>query len=510
MNLADTVRSQCADPGPLGLVDAHFRRMPPSYFERHSPAEIVRHVRLLAGLTAERAVTVEIRPLAAHAFEVLVVGVDHSGTVACITAALAAHGLVLEDLQVASYFSTELEAFQAGEPNYFVVELRMSGAVRGRPLPDLADALAERLRAAFTHLAAGNLLEAQKVAADTSLPPADADRQTPARVASAPTLTEHVGLVLGGDFRLQHKLAVGGMSEVYLATQASLNRTVAVKLVRHQHVPDDDLLTRFYQEGIVVGQFSCPHIVHIFAAGAVPGRAGKLGWLAMEYMAGGDLARWQRQHGTPPADLATRWLREALEGLLYAHRRNILHRDVKPHNLLLTADGHVKVSDFGLLKQVERTATGLTPLSAIVGTPHYMAPEQALGEPVDERSDLFSLGTTFFHLLSGRLPFSKNSATAVLVQIAQEDAPRLREAAPQTPLPLALIVERMMARRRDERYQDAAVILEDLASFERRGLLKLPDCAAFIPVTPATGGLSIGDDTKAYESVPDGPDDVVI
>src|SRR5207244_2280769 len=108
------------------------------------------------------------------------------------------------------------------------------------------------------------------------------------------------------------------------------------------------------------------------------------------------------------------------------------------------------------------------PRSAIVGTPHYMSPEQALGEPVDERSDLFSLGTTFFHLLSGRLPFEKSNTAAVLVQIAQEDAPRLVDVQPQAPLPLSVIIGRMMARRKDERYQDAGVILEDLASYERR------------------------------------------
>jgi serine/threonine-protein kinase len=131
----------------------------------------------------------------------------------------------------------------------------------------------------------------------------------------------------------------------------------------------------------------------------------------------------------------------------------------------------VKVSDFGLLKQAAQTSPELTPRPAIVGTPHYMSPEQALGESLDERSDIFSLGTTFFYLLSGRLPFRKSTAAAVLVQIAQQDAPRLLEVAPQIPLPLAVIIGRMMARTREERFQEVGVILEDLASYERRGLL---------------------------------------
>src|SRR5262249_59678807 len=109
------------------------------------------------------------------------------------------------------------------------------------------------------------------------------------------------------------------------------------------------------------------------------------------------------------------WSRHALEGLHYAHKRGILHRDLKPHNLLLTAEGHVKISDFGLLQRAQRQDGRITPRSALLGTPHYMSPEQALGEPLDERSDIFSLGTTFFSLFSGRLPFENSTAPGLLV-----------------------------------------------------------------------------------------------
>jgi serine/threonine protein kinase len=249
----------------------------------------------------------------------------------------------------------------------------------------------------------------------------------------------------------------------------------------------------------VLGQFNCPYIVQIFAAGAIPARQGRISWMAMEFMAGGDLARWELQYGCPHPDLAARWLRQAVEGLYYAHRHAILHRDLKPHNLLLTAEGNLKVSDFGLLKQAVGGPVGLTPRATILGTPHYMSPEQALGEAVDERSDIFSLGAAFFHLLSGRLPFTKHGA-AVLVQIAQEDAPRLQEVSPATPPPLSVLVGRMMARKREERYQDAAVILEDIAAYERRGLLQFPDNIAFVAATQTHLEPTGGNETQPYQS----------
>jgi serine/threonine protein kinase len=261
---------------------------------------------------------------------------------------------------------------------------------------------------------------------------------------------------------------------------------------------------------LVLGQFSCAYIVQVLAAGTVPGQdTGIVGWMAMEYMAGGDLAHWLNQHGVPPVEVGTRWFRQALEGLQYAHRRAVLHRDLKPHNLLLTAEGDVKVSDFGLLKLVQRTPAGKAPRAAILGTPHYMSPEQALGERLDERSDIFSLGTTFFHVFSGRLPFTKPTPQGVLAQIAQEEAPRLLDAAPQVPRPLGTLIGRMMARRMEDRYQDVGVILEDLSAYERRGLLRCADGSAIVAgLPPVVVGLDA--ETQAYEPPAKATDDVVI
>jgi serine/threonine protein kinase len=139
-----------------------------------------------------------------------------------------------------------------------------------------------------------------------------------------------------------------------------------------------------------------------------------------------------------------------------------------------------------------------------------MAPEQALGENVDERCDIFSMGTTFYHLLSGQLPFNKNTTAAILVQIAKEDAPRLSEVAPQIPLPLVTIIGRMMARRKEERYQDVGVILEDLASYERRGLLSCSENPTFLPVPPGGSWSGVPGETQDYHQPPARSEDRIV
>jgi hypothetical protein len=476
----ELVRRECPEIDPA-LRDRHLQCLPDAYFERYSPTEIAGHLRLLATLSEADRVAVEARPLEPGSFEVLVVGDDYTGTVACITAALAAEGFDLEDIQVASYVDPEMEPVP-GLPLYFVIVLCVRSPAPGPPPAEMAAQLHDRLGPALAHLAAGRFAEAQKFAAE---PPAG-----PEIPAVPPALTPaHLdGIVLGSDFRLDCRFTTGGTSEVYLATQLSLNRTVAVKVSRYEGQADDAMLARFSQEAIVLGGFSCPHIVQVYAAGTVSGRAGGvLGWIAVEYLAGGDLGRWLQAKG-PPLEFAPRWFRQALEGLRYAHRRGIIHRDLKPQNLLLTNEGMLKLSDFGLLLQVQQPlGQGNGFRQPIMGTPHYMSPEQALGEPLDERSDIFALGTTFYHLLSGRLPFDRNDIPNLLLQIAQQDAPPLTSTAPHVPRPLAVIIQRMMARPREDRYQDVEVILEDLAAFERRDLLNFAEPASFQPLLPLRG-----------------------
>src|SRR5207244_3913132 len=197
----DSVRAQCGDLDPA-LVEMHFSRQPASYFERYSAAEVVRHLRLLAGLTGPHPIDVDVQPLAPQVFEVVVVGEDHPGTVACITAALAAYGFDLEDVQVSSYLDPEPRPDGTTAPTYFVIVLRISGSLRGRSLADLASGLRERLRQAFVHLAHGHLMEAQTVAADTRIMQAETSPTGTERNGSsaANRPADYEGMILGGDF----------------------------------------------------------------------------------------------------------------------------------------------------------------------------------------------------------------------------------------------------------------------------------------------------------------------
>jgi hypothetical protein len=487
LNPLDLIYTLCAHVEPA-LVERHLRRMPAAYFERYAAADIARHVRLVAGLTAADPVAVEVRPLGGAVFEVVVGCGNHSGAVACVTTALAADRFDLEDVQIASYDD------DPPDPSLSVIHLRVTGPDENRHAADMAAALHDRLRPVFEHLARGEFLEAQAAAARLTRPGPEDDTadDTPAgpRVA--------VGTVLGGDYRLERRLAAGGMSEIYLATQLSLDRTVAVKVARQESRPDDDLAARFTREAVVLAQFTCPYIVPVLTAGTEPSGHGVLAWIAMEYEAGGDLARWLGQQGPPALELGLRWFRQALEALRYAHRNAVLHRDLKPHNLLLTAEGNIKVGDFGLFKRVRQSDPTKPVAGAVHGTPHYMSPEQARGDHLDERSDIFSLGTTFFHIFSGRLPFEHRNPATLLHVIAHEDAPKLTDAAAHLPLPLGVIIGRMLARRQDERYQDVGVILEDLASYESRGLLRASDSGAYVPVPAVREGGAGSDETMAY------------
>ncbi|HEX6985159.1 MAG TPA: serine/threonine-protein kinase, partial [Planctomycetaceae bacterium] len=289
-------------------------------------------------------------------------------------------------------------------------------------------------------------------------PPALADGAEAARPAAQPA--DLVGKQLG-DFKILRRLGAGGMAEVFLAEQVSLKRQVALKVLKPELLDgsDDTHLRRFVQEATAAANLNHPHIVQVYAIGEQRG----IHYIAQEYVPGLTLREWLRRNGPPEPLAAIRILRQVALALQAAAEAGIVHRDVKPENILLTKKGDAKVADFGLAQlsqtgeRVQLTQTGIT-----MGTPLYMSPEQVAGKPLDHRSDLYSLGVTAYHLLAGSPPFRGETALSVAVQHLNAPAEPLQDVRPDLPVALAELVQKMMEKRPERRYQSAADLAEDL------------------------------------------------
>ncbi len=271
-----------------------------------------------------------------------------------------------------------------------------------------------------------------------------------------------------GRYRIDSRLGAGGMGEVFLAEDMTLGRRVALKVLTPSGGPDSDRARRFAQEARLASAISHPNIAQIFEIGEADG----VNFIAMEYVEGEALSARVLRGPSSPADVIEIAI-QTFDALDEAHARGIVHRDLKPANILMTERGRVKVLDFGLAKLVVRdaadnTATRLdTDSGLILGTVHYMSPEQALGREVDTRTDIFSAGIVLYELLTGRLPFSGNSTTETFDRImhAQPDSiSRLNDAAPPE---LERIVKKALEKEPARRYQTARDVLVDLTNLKR-------------------------------------------
>src|SRR5262245_16995906 len=254
-------------------------------------------------------------------------------------------------------------------------------------------------------------------------------------------------------------LGTGGMGVVYQAHDTLIDRDVAVKMLLDSLSSDEKILKRFLIEARAAGKLNHPHAVAIYEIG----QEGPRHYLVMELVSGGCVGTILEGHGAYPALEATRIVAEACQGLGAAHRVGLVHRDVKPANLLLAADGTVKVSDFGLAKTCLTTGEQVTQLGQVIGTPFYMSPEQCQGLSADHRSDLYSLGATYYSLLCGRHPFSAaHSIVQVMFGHCKGERPDPRKINKLVPDACAQIVARAMAIRPENRYQSAEEMLADL------------------------------------------------
>jgi uncharacterized RDD family membrane protein YckC len=264
-------------------------------------------------------------------------------------------------------------------------------------------------------------------------------------------------------FVVGKRLGSGGMGAVYLAHDASLDRAVAIKILPDEMALKAEAHERFIREAQAQARLSSPNVVQIYFIGRVPGESlatpipgaasagpGSL-YFAMELAPGGSLEASLDRGELLDPELGRRQMIHVARGLRDAYAEGIVHRDIKPGNLLLGRDGAVKIADFGLAKPRDPNL-GLTREGAVLGTPLYMAPEQAMGEPLDHRADMYALGATFFHLLTGSPPFDAPNAVAMISRHLTAKTPRVRERVAAVPLRLAAIVERLMAKDRAQRY----------------------------------------------------------
>ncbi len=257
-------------------------------------------------------------------------------------------------------------------------------------------------------------------------------------------------------YRITERLGGGGMGDVYRATDLELDREVAIKCVRADLADIGDVSRRFRAEARTLARLSHPNIATVFRFFSEDAQL----FLVMEFIAGTHFGSMLRKGGPMAPGQAASLMGQALDGLAYAHRQKVVHRDIKPGNLMVAAEGTVKVLDFGIAHVLD--STRMTRTGGIVGTPAYMAPEQALGQPVDHRTDLYSLGIVLYEMLTGTLPFEANSDFE-LMRAHVEVSPRpLSELSPAVPKPLQQTISRALAKDTGERFQSAEEFAEAL------------------------------------------------
>jgi len=263
-----------------------------------------------------------------------------------------------------------------------------------------------------------------------------------------------------GDFQVQRLLGHGGMGEVYKARQVSLDRTVALKVLRPEMLANPTHLARFQKEAFSAAKLNEPTIVHIYTFGEADG----VQFIAMEYVEGGKtLKDYMVKKGIPDLPLALSFLRQAAQALKAAGEIGLVHRDIKPENLLLTRKGQVKVADFGLCRTDTPENVNLTAQGTTLGTPMYMSPEQVKGRELDHRSDLYSLGITAYYMLAGMPPFRADSGLALAMKHVSEQAVDLSVHRPDLPPELTALVMKLIEKDPANRFQTAADVAREIA-----------------------------------------------
>ncbi|WP_289136692.1 Stk1 family PASTA domain-containing Ser/Thr kinase [uncultured Brevibacillus sp.] len=264
------------------------------------------------------------------------------------------------------------------------------------------------------------------------------------------------GQRLGGRYQLESRVGGGGMAIVYKARDLILNRPVAVKVLRSQFCTDEDFVNRFRREAQAVASLSHPNVVGVYDVG----QEGDTHYMVMEYIEGYTLKEVIIQRGALPVEEAVRIAEQICDALDHAHQNQIIHRDIKPHNIMIGKNGRVKVTDFGIARAV--TSATITHTNAMLGSVHYFSPEQARGGITGEKSDLYSLGIVLYEMVTGELPFSGDSPISVALKHLQEPLPEPRTVNPAIPQSVENVIFKALVKDPFLRYSSAREMLEDL------------------------------------------------
>jgi eukaryotic-like serine/threonine-protein kinase len=254
-----------------------------------------------------------------------------------------------------------------------------------------------------------------------------------------------VGELIAGRYELEKLVGSGGMSNVFRAHDRLLERNVALKILHEQYTRDDDYVERFRREARAVARLAHPNIVTVIDRGEQDGRQ----FIVFEYIDGQNLKELTR-HGPLEVHEAIGLTLQVARALSFAHNRGLVHRDVKPQNVLLNEDGQAKVTDFGIARSLD--VQGVTQTGTVLGTSDYIAPEQARGQKVDPKTDIYSLGAVLYELLVGEVPFSGDNFVAVAMRHVNEPVPSVLEHRPDCPARLDLVIQRAMAKDPDDRF----------------------------------------------------------
>ncbi|MFT3766006.1 MAG: serine/threonine-protein kinase [Minicystis sp.] len=278
---------------------------------------------------------------------------------------------------------------------------------------------------------------------------------------------ELVGQTIASSYTIVRVLGEGGMGRVYEARHTRIKgKRFAIKMLHPEYARQPEVLTRFQREAEAAATIHSPHVVDVYDVDrAADGRA----FLVAEFLDGKEFANYLEEVGKMPVGAAVRIVRQICKALQAAHDKGVVHRDMKPENVFLTGDPAqplAKVIDFGISKLGDTPGTALTKTGMIMGTPSYMAPEQARGERVDHRADIYAVGAILYCALTGQRPFDRGDPTATLTAVLTSDPPRPRSLEASIPEPLELIIQKAMSKRPEDRHQSMAELDADLAAYE--------------------------------------------